>query len=252
MGRRKHDEIEKEIAKFEKDGKIFYSWDGINYEERLRNMEIEAEKLEFKYFLERRAERPSMLTNMNNKKILQHILLQHKQLLKMKLKYIANTIDVNIQTLNKVLNNKQSVGIDKMIKLCYLLMIPEVEFAYNLNRTPQNYYSEGKYTYPCERNKHLRYAVEKMHQQIIEEGLSFYSKIVSRELKIFHQNFNPDELQKKILLEKKVLSKGHLYRLIHNKQIPKSDTCMKIVLYLNRYHPNKKVKIQDFWWWEEK
>lgn len=198
---------------------------------------IKINKILFDLFLERRNKPPRY--KMNKEGLLVHYLDDQRKLLRYSVKYISKKLCIPYKQVSLVLMNKIPITIDKMIKLCNFLMIPEVEYAYNLNRKPLHYYCGNKFV--PKRKYEDDSAINSVHQIIVNEGgiVSIrclgYSKFVNSFI------LTPEE--KNIILKGKILSRTSIYRYMASDRIIDSDKAMKIVLAINK-------KIKDFWWWE--
>ena len=151
-------------------------------------------------------------------------------------RYISEELGIPRKKLTAVLKNEETLRIDLMIKLCHFLMMPSVEYAFNLNNAIKNISEEDRGI---------------VHQKIVDMyGTYNYN---ATKYNKFVQDLYIDKKTQKYLLNSNVISYIKLYRIIHNKMIAKTNTALEIVFALNK-SPLKMegvdFEISDFWNWE--
>jgi len=176
----------------------------------------------------------------------------YRRLFKYSYLYLESELNIPWRYLRDVCKHKQSLRIDDMIKLCYFLMIPDVEHAYNVYNTPPTYYMGNRYIAPRildrDRLQWQTYAVGTVHVEIINKYGHLPALI--KKNKVFVQKFNISKEEQRFLESLKLVSRQHIWRLIHDKRVPRADLCFRIVLALNEKF-KENYKINDFWRYEE-
>lgn len=229
---------------------------------------IVAQREEYDLYLWRLKQNPSYRLGQSvdayGSKIFLHCLDDYRKLFLDDFKHMSEelkkkyNLEISSSKISRACRSKACLRIDHMLKLCHYLMIPSIEYAYNLWNAPPNYYEGNVRVLPKMlqadmKELHLTeswetYCVGRVHTDIVNR----YGKVLADSLKqkIFVQNLRLSKAEQCELLDYRLLSRQYLWRLLHNKRIPKSDMCFKIVLLLNR-RMKTNYRVHDFWHWVE-